>query len=165
MCMPGNTFGFFSSTLKHPYTIMTVSPFSYAELDEAWGPVAPKPSVCDLAKNNVGTEAWMPKAFNDKLQTDSMVLPRAAEQSKRNLIETPTQERVHNIGMETLASITPPRQSENDGGVENFESARDLFVGMEKGSLVNLGLYTITGVLMVFVMDQFTKLGISMHRV
>lgn len=123
---------------------MTVQPFSYAELNEAWTTLAKTPeepalSVCDLASGTVGEKR--PVAFNEVLGSDVLLRGVSSADASAGGSSPGT-----DYGVSVNKQVI----------VEGFAPSRQ--------DVMNVLLYALSGLLLIFVMDQFTRLGLQLRR-
>ena len=122
---------------------MTVQPFAFAELSDVWNTENGNKqqnttwSSCDLDKRHA-TKQLLPRSFHSTPPEEPVLF-----NNKKN------------------GAVKKVRFEDDTQVVENFSS--DTFSGIDNTQLLQMGLFITTAALMVFTMDQFTRIGMQLR--
>ena len=137
---------------------------SFADIDEVWASAKPSPrtSVCDLAKNSAYGRELLPKPFNDDINDNILLLPNGDKYDHKRLVnKTPSTLEATVKESQAINPLTLEPIESSQVGTTQLESFNDnpFTIGFDNKSLVNLLLYIVTGIFLIFILDQFTRLG------
>lgn len=143
---------FFSIKLTRCIESMTVQPFAYAELSDVWNNAPdtskqdPKWSLCDLASQSKHVndhKELLPTAFAKKTPEENVLFGGGSANKKQV-----SRKKVRFADKETLSEI---------------ETFQNKCKSLDNSELLQMGMFITTAVLMVFTMDQFTRIGMNLR--